>query len=262
MSSRSCLFCDGSVAGVERAREHVVPDWLRLHLDATNEIVYQATAATNDRSIQQEREHALSAFVEGQVCRLCNNGWMSVLENEAKPILIPLMAGESPLGLNDSDRQVLARWTAKTAYMCASASLFDRTSVPSEHLSALSGNDNWATGVGVFACVLTPYMAFAYAEHNQWPVFSRIIKPEPEGRYKIALQFKALGLLVAHWPEPNAMFVLEAGVHVPVWPPKRIHPAYFAGRSVPQPSATPLSSEATVQLERFSNTLGIILQSL
>jgi len=260
MSDRRCLFCGATVGGAERAREHVVPEWLRLHLDANDEMVYQATAATSDRLIDQEREHALSAFVEGQVCRPCNNGWMSALENEAKPFLIPLIAGESSLGLNDSARRVLARWTAKTAYMCASASLLNRTSVPPEHLSVLTGSDNWAAGVGVFACVLTPYMTFAYAEHNQWPIFSRAKAPEPDGRYKIALQFKALGLLVAHWPEPNATFVLEAGVHVPVWPPRRIYPAYFAGRSVPQPSATPLSSEATVQLERFSNTLGVILQ--
>lgn len=47
-----------------------------------------------DRSIQQERSHALSAFVQWHVSQACNNGWMSALENAVKPILIALVTGD------------------------------------------------------------------------------------------------------------------------------------------------------------------------
>ena len=45
------------------------------------------------------------------VCRTCNSGWMSELENEAKPLLIKVLNSDQLL-LNEFDQKVLARWTA------------------------------------------------------------------------------------------------------------------------------------------------------
>jgi hypothetical protein len=47
-------------------------------------------------------------------CRRCNNGWMSVLENEVSKIMKPLIAGKSA-ALSVEDRITITRWAVKTA---------------------------------------------------------------------------------------------------------------------------------------------------
>jgi hypothetical protein len=48
------------------------------------------------------------------VCATCNNGWLSALEGAAKPILTPLIRGESRRLPND-DQALIVTWTCKTA---------------------------------------------------------------------------------------------------------------------------------------------------
>src|SRR5256884_280586 len=45
------------------------------------------------------------------VCAPCNNGWMSVRQSETKPILIPLLRGES-FSLHRRAQTTLAAWIA------------------------------------------------------------------------------------------------------------------------------------------------------
>jgi hypothetical protein len=47
------------------------------------------------------------------VCRTCNNGWMSRMENRTRPILMRLIQG-IPHRLSSFDQAILAAWTAKT----------------------------------------------------------------------------------------------------------------------------------------------------
>ena len=48
------------------------------------------------------------------VCASCNNGWMSDLQQEAKPHLLPLIKGETYL-LHRNDQKTLAAWIAMFA---------------------------------------------------------------------------------------------------------------------------------------------------
>lgn len=45
------------------------------------------------------------------VCRQCNSGWMSALEEAVRPVLTPMMAGKE-LALSDTQQALLARWIA------------------------------------------------------------------------------------------------------------------------------------------------------
>lgn len=45
------------------------------------------------------------------VCGPCNSGWMGGLEEEVRPIMLPLMLGQ-PATLTAKDQEVLARWLA------------------------------------------------------------------------------------------------------------------------------------------------------
>jgi hypothetical protein len=50
----------------------------------------------------------------GCVCQTCNNGWMSKLEVEAKPVLASLI-NDLALPLNAPEQSTLSRWSMKTA---------------------------------------------------------------------------------------------------------------------------------------------------
>jgi len=47
------------------------------------------------------------------VCQRCNNEWMSILQDRAKPLLLPLMKGEKTT-LNEQKQKIIAAWAAMT----------------------------------------------------------------------------------------------------------------------------------------------------
>ena len=54
------------------------------------------------------------AFKLNRICEDCNNGWMSDLEQRAKPVIVDLMSGNTKLeALDANEREVLARWAGK-----------------------------------------------------------------------------------------------------------------------------------------------------
>jgi len=44
------------------------------------------------------------------VCETCNNGWMSQVQEQARPLLVPLFRGEWTGEISDEQRQRLATW--------------------------------------------------------------------------------------------------------------------------------------------------------
>lgn len=59
---------------------------------------------------------AYDSFKLNRICEDCNNGWMSDLEQQAKPVIIDLISGKTKLeALDAKEREVLARWAGKTA---------------------------------------------------------------------------------------------------------------------------------------------------
>lgn len=62
------------------------------------------------------------------VCRSCNHGWMSILQQRAKPYLIPLMRGDKII-LDKHAQHILASWAAM-AVMVAEHLAPDKVAVP------------------------------------------------------------------------------------------------------------------------------------
>lgn len=106
--SRSCVFC-GSTSNL--TREHVLPDWL-------TEIGLGPTPSEHrfGRLNRVPRPWPARPFTTTvkMVCAACNNGWLSALEGAAKPVLKPLIRGDSR-HLSDDDQILIAAWTYKTA---------------------------------------------------------------------------------------------------------------------------------------------------
>jgi hypothetical protein len=60
MSERLCLSCEQPIAN--RAKEHVIPEWLLKVLDVQHEQLIQAIAAGAEEQIQQERRFTFNSF--------------------------------------------------------------------------------------------------------------------------------------------------------------------------------------------------------
>jgi len=51
-------------------------------------------------------------------CERCNNGWMSNLENLAKPILSPMITGADKTVMSIERQTLIAQWSVKMAMVC------------------------------------------------------------------------------------------------------------------------------------------------
>jgi hypothetical protein len=92
--------------------EHVYPKWLVALLDER----LSPTEIEVLRDGQTRRAPSLNATVK-QVCKTCNNEWMSALEEDVRPFLTPMILGEAPVSLTPDNQHALACWTMKTALM-------------------------------------------------------------------------------------------------------------------------------------------------
>src|SRR6266852_3789939 len=131
---RSCIFCNSPLSGI-RSQEHVFPQWLLDELGIGN-VSISPTHFRPDGTVVSTRYHPVDSLREGRVCGPCNNGWMSNLEQQAQPFLSPLFTGaRTVVELTSKERAILAKWTAKTAFVLNSASNYWK-SVPAVHLSS------------------------------------------------------------------------------------------------------------------------------
>jgi hypothetical protein len=172
------------------------------------------------------RRHTLDDMTEGRVCASCNNGWMSQMESAAKPLLLALFHGRRDVAdLDFRERQLVARWTAKTAYMLNSASNYC-LKVPVQHLQFIRAHRHRLPErtmvVGLQHRNSDPFhwcqlpmwgMTAANDEH----VDAEVAVMARQG-YKICLQFAQLILMVCYLPIPGWRYVLWREIHWPIWP--------------------------------------------
>lgn len=104
---RVCMFCQGKAS----TREDVWPSWLTR----------RAPVSGTARIYAERRELNLGSWPIKQpkllvkwLCRSCNNGWMSRLESEAKPVIESIL-DDTLDNLDASAQMTLAVWAAKTA---------------------------------------------------------------------------------------------------------------------------------------------------
>jgi hypothetical protein len=217
----ACVFCKQGLSGIG-AEEHIFPRWLLSHLGIPRtEQMFQGTGseATLDVDDDGGRVHGTWRFVEGRVCKACNNGWLQRLEQKTRAGLEILMKDAGRIvALDPSQRELLARWAAKTAFLVANVSPFKRGGVP--------------PGVCVYAGRSGTRTKSAYIQSTNWPqIHSRrsgVLVGAMVGAYKIGLQIEDLLLLVAFTPQSGVTFATAAGVHVPLNPQHMVWPCYLA----------------------------------
>lgn len=105
-----CIFCGGG----NLSREHVWPQWAHTDLPTSTHTSNVRVSFVNKTELVGEpkvsrRQGGLASTTVRAVCATCNNGWMSRLEEAARPVLAPLIAG-SPTSLTETSQQTLAEW--------------------------------------------------------------------------------------------------------------------------------------------------------
>jgi hypothetical protein len=103
-----CPFCDAR----ETTEEHVFPQWLSKELQSIGSLVRPESGA----SVPLRK-----LDITAPICMTCNNRWLSVLENDTKPLLTRMLRGEDQRLFHD-EQKLLATWALKTAMMLDLAS--------------------------------------------------------------------------------------------------------------------------------------------
>ncbi|HST36457.1 MAG TPA: hypothetical protein VLK25_07500, partial [Allosphingosinicella sp.] len=108
---RQCIFCEGPAT----SKEHFWPGWMHDLLPAVpdpkhDRRLYSFHPITGVREEgPQAKPGSIHTIKIRAVCAQCNNGWMSQLEQEARPFLTPLING-TPIVLDAKQLEVVARW--------------------------------------------------------------------------------------------------------------------------------------------------------
>lgn len=152
--SRHCAFCGKPWRTVSRSDEHVWPKWVRQHAgDLRAERSSQSAGlvlSADGRRFEEShnplttRRGSILHTITREVCRPCNNGWMSALETEAKPYFLALAhAAErgTSVVLSPEHAAVLARWAEKTAITSELTDPPPWVSTPGMRRALMTGRD-------------------------------------------------------------------------------------------------------------------------
>jgi hypothetical protein len=233
----ACPFCGILLQG-KRAKqgaksdEHIMAQWLLDHLDLRKESVTSQRVDVPLQRSMEVRHFAADRFVNGRICRACNNGWMSQLEGRVKPILIRLLADAHELGrLTQEERIVVATWTLKTAAVLNKSFGFGDPSdplahpIPDRHLKAIRSGELPDDILIVGSGCASNYRA-GFIQNAPWAAPEKSIplqERDRKGSYKIGFSLGSLLLGVAYFPNSEYYYVVRQGRHSILWgSPRRV----------------------------------------
>ncbi len=105
---RTCMFCQEQAS----SREDIWPQWLTKRFPLSDASRMEVERGGNKLAMWQSKTPQL--LRSRCVCRNCNSGWMSKLEQEMKPIVDSIL-DEQLKALDVSSQAVIAVWATKTA---------------------------------------------------------------------------------------------------------------------------------------------------
>lgn len=148
-----CLAC--GITSSPPSREHVFSRWLLQEL-ACLDLPIGLFRDFGDGATQRVRcDIELDSFKLKRICEACYNGWLSDLENAAKPVILGLMKWERGLdSLYENECRTLARWAAKTAVI-ESYSVGAECPISAEYLKQIKKNTDGAPGRFAVAAAVT-----------------------------------------------------------------------------------------------------------
>lgn len=107
---RRCAFCGGDAKLTD---EHVWPQWLSRALRQLPGAPKQHRPFVT-RAQPERRSRIID--ITAPICEGCNNRWLATLEQDAQPVIAPLLALQASV-LGRAEQALIAAWAVKTALM-------------------------------------------------------------------------------------------------------------------------------------------------
>jgi hypothetical protein len=127
-----CIFWEPNTPHTRLSREHIWGKWLKAYVQSTmkkhhmqEEVVGRPGTPISIKSTIRAGDPLKSKIKI--VCEACNNGWMSRIQQRAKPFLIPLIEGSTSV-LGTVAQKAIATWCVM-ATMTAEYLTHDLTSI-------------------------------------------------------------------------------------------------------------------------------------
>ena len=220
-----CIFCGRH--GL--SKEHIWSEWTHALVprlpNAAHERVHIASSRIEAEIHQRKKFQGSPNTIRlRKVCKYhCNNGWMSLLDDAAKPLLTPLITGVATT-LKADDQHIIAAWLAMKV-MVAEFSRPADVSTPQDHRTALMKERKLPPGWKIWiATHSSPWWQTGYHRHGATLGFGRGPVPpkRPSGKNTQSVTL-GIGALLAHIiASPSAVkFDIpdEIGRYlIPIWP--------------------------------------------
>lgn len=231
--SHRCIFCDQ--LGL-MSQQHVWPKWLQSlftgHVQRQTNFIRNRIDKLDSATIQiqpniKRREGKMITLRYRKVCLDCNNGWISSLENDLKPLLTKLITGVAT-EISQAEAVSLATWIAIITIMAEFSDPYSQAiSINDVHhiYSHRTPPQNWNIYVGHY--LGSEFAPYGYS-HSGWTA----VKEEGliRGRVKtlrsnIQISTHVLGELLMQadsaalevWT-PNALDRIDTSAIFSVWP--------------------------------------------
>lgn len=215
--AKACIFCEETG---KLSAEHVFPDWSQPFLTSplgkgTQTRVILRPDGTKDET-PPRRTHPATVTVK-TVCAHCNNGWMSHLEDTAKPYLLSMIRGHRRT-YYEAGQKILAMWAVKTALVSGSK---HKPLTPQSFYSDLYAARQPPERTRVWL-IATPRPYFTYVDYRPLKV-SKVDEPPvtTENAYAALLAIAHAAFYVASWnenePDLDGLKAFEESI-VPLWP--------------------------------------------
>jgi hypothetical protein len=223
-----------------RALEHALPAWLQSHLGIAYQPLNHRHQGFGPRALTLVPEGEVNelriaeksstrtllsdSWRHGSVCGPCNGGWMSTLESSVKPVLCPLMDGQSALSdLSGNESELLTRWLLKTAFfMCDSSA--GPTIIPPSHMQ-LAMRGELPDGLSLLGSKNPSAGVYGFHADRHWLELQPLDWPSPnleshaQRSYKFSLMLGCILLSLVYWPPLGTWnLALTSGLHEEVWP--------------------------------------------
>ncbi len=135
--ARTCLFCGRRGT----SKEHILSQWIGKSFTQSVasgidvELAHETFAP--DGTLVRRKNSKRTAFVALSFCEECNNTWMGRLDDQVKPILLPMMFARPRLALTVPDQRLLTLWLTKVALGFQTLEPDESTWARPEHFRAL-----------------------------------------------------------------------------------------------------------------------------
>ena len=135
-TAKACIFCGESAPSTEKLwsgwtfknLRKAVPD------NQWHPVLDDHPDTPDDRRLAYSKIHNddVPKLKIKAACGICNNGWISRLDEQVKPILVPLMKGESRV-LTQADVSSIARWITLKVMLLEFAAPEAPVTCPEQH---------------------------------------------------------------------------------------------------------------------------------